>query len=134
MEHVWSACKLHVLNATSLVSLHIVVRFVVLGSCAVCIEARTHVYRLSLTDIYVYLLVFLHSTLVEVMQAITTFGIWGWAFNDHKQSSTLWLRVRIAAKFIIPTYPWVIHISIYLWLKYPHPTHPNGLGGMEPLG
>ena len=24
------------------------------------------------------------------------------------------------------TYPWVIHISIYLCLKYPHPTHPNG--------
>ena len=55
--------------------------------------------------------------------------IWGWAFNDHKQSSGLWLPVRIAAKLIIPTYPWVIHISIYLWLKYPHPTHPNGLGG-----
>ena len=80
------ACKLHVLNATSLVSLHIVVRFLVLGSCAVCIEARTHVYWFSFTGMYVYLLVFLHCTLVEVMQAITALGIWGWAFNDHKQS------------------------------------------------
>ena len=33
----------------------------------------------------------------------------------------------------ISTYPWVIHISIYLCLKYPHPPHPNG-PTPQPLG
>ena len=70
----------------------------------------------------------------HIEQLLSNLLIWGWAFNDNRQSYGFWLPVRIAAKLIIPTYPWVIQISIYLWLKYPHPPTPTVWGGGGAVG